>query len=154
MMKRSMVRNYVILLLIISASLLVFGCGMSASKKPAPAEEKSSVELEPAPVPDAAAVTEAPKPKPAPSSVEVIWQAPTGPVESYHIYVSKSDGSEDRHIRIPVQKLKKIDHPTYGPVYRYELQNVDRSADVRITLRAENQYGLSEPSVPIAVPLQ
>lgn len=152
MMKRARDRLYAILLFV-GPLLLCSGCGTSPRKQPL-AAEKSSVELQPVPVPDTGAVTEAQKPKPAPSSVEVIWQAPTGPVESYHIYVSKSDGSEDRHIRIPVQKLKKIDHPTHGPVYRYELQNVDRSADVRITLRAENQHGLSEPSVPIAVPLQ
>lgn len=90
----------------------------------------------------------------APTMIEILWQVPTTAVEAYHIYISQGDDKEERHIKVPVQGLQKIDHPTYGPVYRYELRDVGKAENIKILLRAENQYGLSEPSAPVMVPSQ
>jgi len=97
--------------------------------------------------------TETSKVEVAPTkSIEIMWQVPTEPVVAYHIYLLNGalDGADEkRHFRVLVSGLKKDDDPTYGPVYKYQVPG-NLTANT-IQIRAENRFGLSEPSEPIVV---
>jgi hypothetical protein len=82
-------------------------------------------------------------------NIELLWHLPTEPVDAYHVIMLDQSGKEVRKYRVPVQKLQKLDHPTHGPVYRYLLPGVGDSNSV--VIRAENRFGLSEPSEPLVV---
>ncbi len=85
-------------------------------------------------------------------SIELMWQVPSEPVEAYHIYLQGSvmeQNDSSKHFRIPVAALKKEDNPTHGPVYKYQLPAGITSNTIHI--RAENSFGLSEPSAPVVV---
>ncbi len=111
--------------------------------------------------PKTAAPTITPVPTPTPGAIipdlgpqknlELIWQVPNEPVEAYHLYLIDAQGEEKRHYRILVSKLKKEDDPTYGPIYRYALPDALRGESTTIRIRAENRFGLSEPSEPMIV---
>lgn len=88
----------------------------------------------------------------APKSIEVMWQVPTEPVVAYHIYLQSGaldQVDEKKHFRVLVSKLKKEDNATYGPVYKYQVPG-NLIANT-ILIRAENRFGLSEPSEPMIV---
>lgn len=88
----------------------------------------------------------------APKSIEIMWQVPTEPVEAYHIYLlsgAMDPKDEKRHLRVLVSTLKKEDDPTYGPVYKYQIPG-NLTANT-IQIRAENRFGMSEPSEPMIV---
>ena len=84
--------------------------------------------------------------------IEIMWQIPTEPVEAYHIYLLSGPvdlKDESKHFRVLVSSLKKEDDPTYGPVYKYQ---VPANLTVNtIQIRAENRFGISDPSEPIVV---
>ena len=85
-------------------------------------------------------------------ALEILWQVPTGePVDSYQLDYGTAQSELSRHIVIPVSALEKFDHPTYGPVFRYYLRAVPKDKDVYVTLRAENQHGVSESSGSVQV---
>ena len=89
---------------------------------------------------------------PITGGLEIMWQVPLEPVETYYISLSNSTtGEPDKQIKLPVGKLKKQDDPTYGPVYRYVLPNTVRGRAGIVQIRAENRFGISEPSEPIIV---
>lgn len=97
---------------------------------------------------------ETPVPTPTPvqgKNIELLWQVPHEAVDAYHVYLLNSAGEEKRHYRIPVWKLEKRDDATYGPVYRYVLPDSAKGEAVTISIRAENRFGLSEPSEPMIV---
>ena len=85
------------------------------------------------------------------SGVEVVWQVPLKPVEVYHLNYGFDSANLNQELTIPVDKLEKIDHPSYGPVFKYRLKGVPNNRDVFVTLRAENRIGLSDPSPVIKV---
>jgi hypothetical protein len=91
-------------------------------------------------------------PATVPSSIEIMWQVPTEPVEAYHIYLlsgAMEQVDAAKHFRVLVSALKKEDDPTYGPVYKYQVPgNVTANT---IQIKAENRFGLSEPSEPMIV---
>ncbi len=85
-------------------------------------------------------------------ALEILWQVPTGePVDSYQLDYGTTQSELSRHIVIPVSSLEKFDHPTYGPVFRYYLRAVPKDKDVYVTLRAENQHGVSDSSGSVQV---
>ena len=84
--------------------------------------------------------------KPRTSIVEVIWQVPTDAVEIYHLDFGTSETALDNHLKIPVSELEKSNHPRFGPVFRYRLKNIPANQTVYLSLRAENQHGVSQPT--------
>lgn len=113
--------------------------GLSTTSAPAP--EAVQPEVKPAP-------TRAPQPA---KNIELLWQIPNEPVDAYHVYLLSSTGEEKKHYRVPVSKLEKVDNPTYGPVYRYLVPDSLKGEAASIVIRAENRFGLSEPSEPMVV---
>lgn len=88
----------------------------------------------------------------APKSIEIMWQVPTEPVVAYHVYLQSGaldPLDEKKHFRILVSDLKKEDNATYGPVYKYQVPG-NLTANT-IEIRAENRFGLSEPSEPMII---
>lgn len=85
------------------------------------------------------------------STLEVLWQVPSEAVEKYHFYYGLDPNKLDNHIVVPIAELQKSDHPKHGPVFRYELREVPANRAIYLSLRAENKFGISEPSTPTKV---
>jgi len=85
------------------------------------------------------------------STLEVLWQVPSEAVEKYHFYYGLEPDKLDNHIVVPISELQKTDHPKHGPVFRYELREVPANRAIYLSLRAENKYGISDPSAPTKV---
>ncbi len=83
------------------------------------------------------------------SVVEVIWQVPTEPVETYHLYYGLAENDLSNHVAIPIAELERATHPRFGPVYRYRLRDIPSHQTVFISLAAENRAGMS-PKTPVA----
>lgn len=122
-------------------ALFWVGCGYFFSGEPEPAAEKSA-SSEQTTVEKVAPVSG------QSTGFQILWQIPTEPVETYHLAIIDDAGNEIRKIKIAVSDLAKFDHPTFGPVYRYELRLPQRDAHFSVTLRAENHFGISDPSAP------
>lgn len=82
-------------------------------------------------------------------SIEVLWRVPTDAVERYHVLYGSAPEKLDRSVVIPVAKLQKIDHPKFGPVYRFELPSIPMDEIIYVSLRAENSAGVSPPTPPV-----
>lgn len=80
------------------------------------------------------------------STVEVLWQVPGEAVEKYHLYYGLEADELSNHIEVSVSELQKVDDPKHGPVYRYELKDIPAQRAIYLSLRAENKYGMSDPS--------
>lgn len=94
--------------------------------------------------------------RPAPSrsaagtqTIEVLWRVPTDSVEKYHVLYGSDPQKLEQSVVVPVTKLQKIDHPKFGPVYRYELNKIPVDAIVFVSLRAENSAGVSPATSPV-----
>lgn len=85
------------------------------------------------------------------STFELVWQVPSEAVESYEIALGSSPTSLSDIRRIPITSLEKVDHPVYGPIYRYKVDNLDPNRTTFISLRATNRYGSSPQSQLIRV---
>lgn len=83
--------------------------------------------------------------------IEIIWEVPRKPVEVYHLTYGLKEDSLDREVTIPIEKLEKLDHPAFGPVFRYRLRDVTPNQDVFVSMRAENRLGISEPSKTVKI---
>ena len=79
-------------------------------------------------------------------AIEVLWQIPAEPVRTYFLSYGTSPESMTRRIPLSVYNLEKVNHPVYGPSYRYVLRGVDPNKKIYIRLVAENVSGESEPS--------
>lgn len=84
-------------------------------------------------------------------TLELVWQVPGEPVEIYHLNVGYSKEHLDRLVEIPVGELKQDDDPVHGPVFRYQLSDVDENRPLFLTLSAENKFGRSAPSPVLKV---
>jgi hypothetical protein len=82
------------------------------------------------------------------SSVEILWQVPGEAVEKYYLRYGTDDAVLDTSVVIMVRELDKIDHPDYGPLFRYVVSGVPAKQTIYFTIQAENQYGLS-PASPV-----
>ncbi len=82
--------------------------------------------------------------------VELIWKVPGGNVDKYHLTYGFSEDTLDTELVLNVSELEKMDHPEFGPVYRYILSGVPSGKDVFFTLQAENKFGISEKTPPQA----
>ena len=107
------------------------------------------------------AVAEAPAEIPAPAKpatiatpervqpVEVMWRVPTDPVEKYYILYGTDEARLDKQVELSVKDIQKIDHPKFGPVFRYELKQIPSDKTLFISLKAENRFGVSAPTPPV-----
>lgn len=86
-----------------------------------------------------------------PQFVEVLWQINPERVDKYHIYFGADAANLDGHVEIPIKKIQKVEHPTYGPVYRYELQIPRATRDTYVSIQAENVTGVSPASPPTRI---
>ncbi len=81
--------------------------------------------------------------------VEVMWRVPTDPVEKYYILYGTDESKLDKQVELSVKDIQKIDHPKFGPVFRYELRQVPIDKTLFISLKAENRFGVSAPTPPV-----
>ena len=107
------------------------------------------------------AVAEAPAEIPAPAKpatiatpervqpVEGMWRVPTDPVEKYYILYGTDEARLDKQVELSVKDIQKIDHPKFGPVFRYELKQIPSDKTLFISLKAENRFGVSAPTPPV-----
>ena len=77
---------------------------------------------------------------------ELLWQAPGEAITKYHLYYGRDPQNLDSHLEIPVEELEKIDHKTYGPVFRYYLAEEIDPESLYISLAAQNDFGRSAPT--------
>lgn len=104
-----------------------------------------------------AGINEQSSPERLSSTVEIIWQVPSEPVEVYFLSYGTNPSNLDQHVELPVNKIAKRDHPAYGPVFQYELANLPSDSPVYFSLQAQNSYGTSAPTPVVKVmpePLQ
>lgn len=157
-----------IALILICVLFAASGCGLLFNKDEAASgsaaeavieldgsEEKSRpvIDLEPDPTTGATSPS-FPNPKHTdsqPTTVELLWQVPNASVTAYHLSYGFDRIVLDNQLRIPINELEKIDHPTYGPVFRYYLNDVPVDKDVFISLALENAYGISKKTEPMKV---
>ena len=83
--------------------------------------------------------------------VEIIWQAPSSTVDGFviHYGFSKEELSFER--RINAADLKLLDHPAYGPVYRYSISDLPNDRTVYVSVSAFKDTLVSDPSEIFAV---
>ena len=81
--------------------------------------------------------------------VEVMWRVPTDPVEKYYILYGADEAALDKKVELQVKDIQKLDHPKFGPVFRYELRQVPIDKTLFISLQAENRFGVSAPTPPV-----
>lgn len=81
--------------------------------------------------------------------VEVMWRVPTDPVEKYYILYGTDEAKLDKQVELAVKDIQKIDHPKFGPVFRYELKQIPSDKTLFISLKAENRFGVSAPTPPV-----
>ena len=81
-----------------------------------------------------------------PVSVEVIWQVPKGPVDSYLLEYGFSADKLPHNVQIPLSQLKKVQHPIFGEVFRYQLKKLPADRRVFLRLTASNAEGSSPPT--------
>jgi hypothetical protein len=156
-----MITRIPLIILFTLGLLFVSGCSSMGSLNPFPssAEDPGALDADVAPPDggeDALAPTDtAPEKKTSrmegTSTLEVLWQVPSEAVENYHFYYGLEADKLDNHIVVPISELQKSDHPKHGPVFRYELREVPANRAIYLSLRAENKYGISEPSAPTKV---
>ena len=91
---------------------------------------------------------------PSVAGVEIVWQVPTEPVDSYLIDYGEDPNNLTHHLEIGVEHLTRFDHPSQGPVFRYRVAGVDKNKDLYVVMRAKNKFGISDPSAPIRVPAE
>ncbi|MCB0324554.1 MAG: hypothetical protein KDD69_13320, partial [Bdellovibrionales bacterium] len=58
------------------------------------------------------------------SSVEVLWQVPGEPVEKYHLRYGLEATNLTHQVEIAVSDLEKVNHPEFGPLFRYVISSV------------------------------
>ena len=80
------------------------------------------------------------------TSVELLWQVPSGPVDKYHLAYGSEPTALDSKVEIPIRELEKIDDPSHGPLFRYIVEGVTTKGKLYFTIQAENQYGKSSVS--------
>ncbi len=138
---------------VILYSLLLFslsGCfGSSKKMTPLPSTEnrsESAPEMEQK-VDDFKMPTKQSKQIPA---VELIWEVPNQPVVAYHISYGTNPNVLGDVVKVDVHDLEKLDHPEFGPVFRYKL-TVNTKETIYISLQAENSQGLSAPTDPFVL---
>ena len=81
--------------------------------------------------------------------VEILWRVPTDTVERYQILWGNDESNLDQKVVVEVRDLTKVDHPKFGPVFRYELRQVPMDQAIYLSLRAENRFGISQPTPPV-----
>jgi hypothetical protein len=85
------------------------------------------------------------------SSLEILWQVPTEPVEAFRLSYGFSPENLEKEVRIPIASLQKLDDPAFGPVFSYQLSGITADQVVYVSLRAENQGLISPPSPTLKV---
>jgi len=80
------------------------------------------------------------------STAELLWHAPSGAVERYHLQYGYAEDKLEFYVEILIQELERSDHPIYGPLFRYVLKNISANQTLYFTIQAENRYGKGEVS--------
>lgn len=120
-----------------------------AEKEELPADESEIVEeLSTAPTESDSATYSAQEPSRELSSVELLWQVPAEPVETYHLRYGTHPDTLTHQVKIQVTELDQIQHPEYGPLFRYIIPSVPADQTVYFTIQAENKFGIS-PESPV-----
>lgn len=91
--------------------------------------------------------TEKSQTKDAPSSVELLWQIPTQPVDGFVIKLGYSREHLDKELRVNTSNLERFEDPKHGYVYRYVLRDIPRSHPLYVSMsafRGENVSPASE----------
>lgn len=99
---------------------------------------------------------EIPPPDAAPPDsigVELLWKVPNENVIAYHFYYGTRPNELSEHVRVPVERIEKLAHPVYGTVFRYRLRGAFPEEELFVSIRAENDQGLSPVSREIRIPV-
>ena len=82
----------------------------------------------------------------ATSTIELLWAAPKGKVDFYHIRYGVSPYSLVHHIKVPIKEIEEVAHPKQGLLFRYTLDVEVDARHIYFTLQAENRAGMSDES--------
>lgn len=88
-----------------------------------------------------------------PVGLEMLWRVPDEPVTAYHFYYGIEPNNLTEHVRVPVDDIEKLVHPVYGAVYRYRIRRPLPESELFVSIRAENEHGLSPHSKELRVPV-
>jgi hypothetical protein len=151
-------------LAILLSVFLISGCSLFSDQKQAPSEgeiteemldQAASAKAEQEAVSDFPSgisidpSEETPEPKQTTAAVvELIWKVPSGKIDAYHLAYGYSKDDISTEVILKVSDLEQMDHPEFGPVFRYILSGVPSGKDVFFTLQAENEFGISEKTPP------
>ncbi len=79
--------------------------------------------------------------------VELLWKMnPDRSIRTYHIYYGTNEHNLSEHQVVAVGDLEQVNHPVYGPAYRYRLRGAPRGSELFIALSAENETAESSRS--------
>ena len=103
--------------------------------------------------PSARVVIESLPPSDPPKSdqVEVLWQIPELPVDTFVLRYGSSPDKLEHTVNIATTDLKEHNDPTHGRVYRYLLKNIPRGETVYVSMASVKNNTQSSFSAPFEV---
>lgn len=110
------------------------GCSQSFQTTPAPTQTKVAEE---------AAIIR--------SDVEIVWQVPEEPVDSFTLYYGYSEDTLEYSVTVETNNLEVIEDPEYGDIFRYILGGVLPEKTVFVAIAAQSNGELSERSEVFAI---
>ena len=118
------------LTLVLSLTILLSSCPQSGNLNVSTPKESASAMSE-----DPATMAEA-EPEAGGSDVEIVWQVPDDPVDSFKLFYGYSADAVDSEVTVAISDLDEIEDPVYGKVYRYVLQGVLPEQSVFVAIAA------------------
>lgn len=96
--------------------------------------------------PSSVQIQELPDPKAALDDIEILWKIPESPVDGFLIQYGNSKENLDQEIKISSDDVEKLDHPKYGPTYRYLLHGFSKNEKIFVAVSAISDTLVSSPS--------
>ena len=78
--------------------------------------------------------------------IELTWKIPSEEVDGFVIHYGFDRQKLGSEIQVKVEDLEQYDHPQYGPVYRYYLENLPKTKTAYVAISALKDSYVSNPS--------
>lgn len=94
----------------------------------------------------------APLPEPSQDDVQVVWRIPEDETDRFVVHYGFKADNLEHNLDLEASKVERLDHPKYGPVYRYILRGLPRDRTIFVSVSAVIDNVASHPSPAIEVP--